>query len=115
MMGGSPLYDSPGLLNHIRDLGYSYTVSDLPVTPENIFGIGKDNQIFFIGGELNRTYDSLKGMTQIYNQLGLIIFAPYPSLFTEKNRDNSRNFLAKTFGFYKGIEGLNSRISQKIL
>ena len=86
-------------------------VSDRPITPENISEIGKDNQIFFIGGELNKTYDSLKGLSHIYNQLGMIIFAPSPSLVTDKNTDNSQNFLAKILGFYIGIDGLNTWIS----
>ncbi len=111
MIGGSPLSDDPSLLNHIKELGYTYTVKDLPVTPENISGIGKNNQIIFVGGELNKTYDTLKGMAQVYNQLGLIIFSPSPSLFTVENSENPENYLAKTFGYFKNIDGLNFCIS----
>ena len=89
MMGNSPLFHNENLLAHIDDLGFSHRVSDVPVTRDSIAKIAADEKFPFIGGESNLTVEALTGLSEYYNQLGLIILSPYASLLSSEEQSNA--------------------------
>ena len=109
MMGNSPIFKEIDLLNHLKEMGFEYEITDQEITEELISSAIKDQKIPLIGGEINKASVSLKGMCRTLKQAGLIIFASHASLIAHGNE--KRSFLAEILGFKDDNTNLSSIIS----
>ncbi|MDA3957857.1 alanine racemase [Oceanispirochaeta sp.] len=111
MLGNSPLFLNENLLKHLEDLGYKYEVNKSDINEKLILEIVEHSKRPFIGGEINKTYDSIKGLTHFFRQTGLIILSPYASLHRENIGNNKFSFLSKIFGLLDSESDLSSFVS----
>lgn len=111
MIGNSPLYKNENLLKHLSDLGINFEVSEDEVSGQSIHNIFKNKKIPLIGGELNKSCESLKGLSRFFKQSGLIIFAPNASLLSGKSHEPDEIFLSEILGFGEKENDLSFCIS----
>lgn len=108
LMGNSPIFKEESLINHLKDMGFDYEISEPDISEELIEAAVRDQAIPLIGGEVNKAAVALKGISKVLKQAGLIIFAPHASLIIENDK---RSFLAEILGFRDDETDLSSIIS----
>jgi len=111
MIGNSPLYKNENLLKHLSDSGIIFEVSEEKITNQSIHNIFRNKKTPLIGGELNKSCESLKGLSLSFKQSGLIILSPNASLLSGKSSEPDEIFLSEVFGFGKKENDLSSCIS----
>ncbi len=109
LIGNSPIFKKESLLNHLKEMGFEYEISNQSITTDLISRVITDQKIPLIGGAQNRTSVSLIGMSKSLKQAGLIIFAPYASLIV--GGSENRSFLAGLLGLKDKKTDLSSVIS----
>ena len=108
LLGNSPTFKKENLLNHLKEMGFDYEISEEEISEKIIASTIKSHKVPLIGGEVNKASIALKGMCQSLKQAGLIIFAPHASLIVENEK---RSFLAEILGFKDDDTNLSSIIS----
>lgn len=109
MLGKSPTFNEASLLDHLKEMGFDYEISDREISEELIASSIDHGEIPLIGGEIIQASRSLKGMAKVLKQAGLILFAPHSSLIIDG--DDKRSFLAEILGFKDDDTNLSSVIS----
>jgi predicted amino acid racemase/arginase family enzyme len=111
LMGNSPTFKEKQLLNHLKDMGFEYEISNREISEDFIQETIGNHKIPLIGGSEYKTTVSLKGLAKVLKQAGLIIFAPNASLVVEENSDENFSFLAEILGIKDENTNLSSVIS----
>ncbi len=109
LLGNSPIFREQILLDHLKEMGFGYEVSDWEISEELISSSLDVGNVPIVGGEINKAAVALKGMARSLKQAGLIIFAPHASLIVQGNEQ--RSFLAEILGFRDDNTNLSSVIS----
>jgi len=109
LMGNSPTFTEEILLDHLREMGFEYEISDKEITVDLIAAEIRNKTIPLIGGEQNRSSEAMRGMAKTLTQAGLIVFSPYASLLTKG--DENRSFLAEILGLKDNGINLSSVFS----
>jgi len=111
MLGNSPLFSNESLLKHLKQLGLDSEVSGQGVDEKSVSETIQKNGFPFIGGEINKTAVSVKGLIHSHDQIGLLILTPHAALLTDMQSTEEYCFLSKILGFIESEMNSSPHIS----